>query len=70
MWEARDDQRQYVSSKVMCWVALDRAIRLSPRLGPRADVDRWAAARDEVRAAVLEQGWSSRAGAPASSGAV
>jgi GH15 family glucan-1,4-alpha-glucosidase len=63
MWEARDDQRQYVSSKVMCWVALDRAIRLSPRLGPRADVDRWAAARDEVRAAVLEQGWSSRAGA-------
>jgi GH15 family glucan-1,4-alpha-glucosidase len=33
MWEARDALRQYTSSKVMCWVALDRAIRLAPRLG-------------------------------------
>jgi GH15 family glucan-1,4-alpha-glucosidase len=65
MWEARDQRRQYVSSKVMCWVALDRAVKLTPRLGPRAaeSEKRWAAARDEVRAAVLEQGWSRQAGA-------
>jgi len=63
MWEARDAQRHYVSSKVMCWLALDRAVDLAPRLGAGADPQRWAAARDEVRAAVLEQAWSASAGA-------
>jgi GH15 family glucan-1,4-alpha-glucosidase len=63
MWEARDQERQYVSSKVMCWVALDRAIDLADRLGPGADPARWGIARDEVRSAVLEQAWSTQAGA-------
>ena len=63
MWEARDRNRQYVSSKVMCWVALDRAIALADRLGEAADPTAWATARDEIRAAVLEQAWSSTAGA-------
>ncbi len=63
MWEARDQRRQYVSSKVMCWVALDRAVRLAPLLGDGAHVDRWEEARERVRAAVLSKGWSERAGA-------
>ena len=67
MWEARDQQRQYVSSKVMCWVALDRAISMADRLGLGADPVRWAIARDEIRATVLEQGWSVGAGAYAGS---
>ena len=67
MWEARDRLRHYVSSKVMCWVALDRAIRLADRLGAGAHVDRWTTARDEVRATVLEQAWSASAGAYAGS---
>ncbi len=62
MWEARDQPRQYVSSKVMCWVALDRAILLADRLGAAADPARWVIARDEIRAAVLEQAWSNGAG--------
>jgi GH15 family glucan-1,4-alpha-glucosidase len=61
MWEARDAQRHYLSSKVMCWVALDRAIKLAPILGDTADTDKWAVARDEVKAAVLDRGWSERA---------
>ncbi len=61
MWEARDAQRHYLSSKVMCWVALDRAIKLAPVLGDTAEPDKWTAARDEVRAAVLDRGWSERA---------
>lgn len=61
MWEARDAQRHYVSSKVMCWVALDRATHLAPMLGSGADPDKWAAVRDEVRTAVLERAWSDRA---------
>jgi GH15 family glucan-1,4-alpha-glucosidase len=63
MWEARDRRRQYVSSKVMCWVALDRAIRLAPLFGDEAHLDRWEEARERVRAAVLTKGWSERAGA-------
>jgi GH15 family glucan-1,4-alpha-glucosidase len=47
----------------MCWVALDRAIDLAPRLGEGADVARWTAARQAVRDAVLAQAWSEQAGA-------
>ena len=63
MWEARDKQRHYTSSKVMCWVALDRSVRLAPRLGTAAAPEVWAKARDAVREAVLEQAWSEKAGA-------
>ncbi|SCF30228.1 glycoside hydrolase family 15 protein [Micromonospora mirobrigensis] len=63
MWEARDAERHYVSSKVQCWTALDRAVRFGARIGDPADVARWAAARDELRAAVLTRGWNERLGA-------
>jgi GH15 family glucan-1,4-alpha-glucosidase len=63
MWEARDRERHYLSSKVMCWVALDRAVDLAPRLGEHAHVESWRAARQEIRDAILEHGWSERAGA-------
>ncbi|MEU6020596.1 glycoside hydrolase family 15 protein [Micromonospora sp. NPDC047134] len=57
IWEPRDRERHYLSSKVMCWVALDKAVRLAPRLGERADVRRWAAVRDEIRSTVLREGF-------------
>ncbi|MDP8949118.1 MAG: glycoside hydrolase family 15 protein [Actinomycetota bacterium] len=66
MWEARDKERHYLTSKVMCWVALDRAIQLAPRLGEHADAQRvrgWEEARKEVWEAILERGWSEQAGA-------
>jgi GH15 family glucan-1,4-alpha-glucosidase len=63
MWEARDQLRQYVSSKVMCWVALDRATRLAPLLGDRADPQRWSQTREHVKNAVLAKAWSEQAGA-------
>ena len=63
MWEARDEERPYLSSKVMCWVALDRAIDLAPRLGERANVETWKSARQEVRETILKRGWSEEAGA-------
>ncbi len=63
MWEARDAERQYLTSKVMCWVALDRAIDLAPRLGGRADVETWKAARGEIHRTVLDKGWSEKTGA-------
>ena len=63
MWEARDQERHYLSSKVMCWVALDRAIALAPRLGEYANVARWQSARAKVHETILGRGWSEQAGA-------
>jgi GH15 family glucan-1,4-alpha-glucosidase len=63
MWEARDKARHYVSSKVMCWVALDRAIDLADRLGPGIDLERWTTARDELRATIIARAWSETQGA-------
>jgi len=58
MWEMRGEPRHHVSSKVLCWVALDRAIALAPQLGEHANVEHWSAERDEIREAVLTRGWS------------
>jgi alpha,alpha-trehalase len=64
MWEMRGEHQHHLGSKVMCWVALDRAVKLAPRLGMHGGkADRWAAERDRIRAAVLERGWSERRGA-------
>jgi GH15 family glucan-1,4-alpha-glucosidase len=58
IWEMRGEPRHHLSSKVMCWVALDRAVALGPQLSEHAKVAEWTAARDELRAAILERGWS------------
>jgi len=63
MWEMRGEPLHHLSSKVMCWAALDRAVKLAPQLGEFAHLDAWAAARDEIHAAVLDRGWSSKLGA-------
>ncbi len=47
----------------MCWVALDRAVRLGRRLGPHAQPRRWAREAERIRAAVLREAWSERRGA-------
>lgn len=64
IWEGREGERHYTTSKVMCWLALDRAIALGVRIGAQAaDLTRWGEARQEVRAAVLEQAWHEEVGA-------
>lgn len=58
MWEARDRDRHYTSSKVMCWVALDRAVRMAGRLDADEDrVARWRKHADEIRSAVHTKAW-------------
>jgi GH15 family glucan-1,4-alpha-glucosidase len=63
IWEIRGEPRDFLYSKLMCWVALDRAIALARHLGAEDRVTDWAAGRDEIRAAILERGWNERAGA-------
>jgi GH15 family glucan-1,4-alpha-glucosidase len=58
IWEMRGELRHHLSSKVLCWTALDRAVKLAPQLGDYAKVTEWEAERDEIRAAILERGWS------------
>jgi alpha,alpha-trehalase len=60
MWEMRGDPRHHLSSKVLCWTALDRAVRLAPQLGDHARSEHWAEARDRIREAVLDRGWSEK----------
>jgi GH15 family glucan-1,4-alpha-glucosidase len=60
IWEVRGGLRNFVYSKVMCWVALDRAIDLAEENGLPGDVERWRRERDHIRAHVLEHGWSER----------
>jgi GH15 family glucan-1,4-alpha-glucosidase len=64
IWEGREGERHYVSSKVMCWVALDRALDLADALdaGPERRAA-WSRERERVREAVLERGWCEEAGA-------
>src|SRR5580692_155171 len=63
IWEIRGEPRDFLYSKLMCWVALDRAIALAPKLGAADRTPRWAAARDEIRAAIDSRGWNDKAGA-------
>jgi GH15 family glucan-1,4-alpha-glucosidase len=63
IWEIRGEPRDFLYSKLMCWVALDRAITLAPQLSAEDRAGEWAASRDKIRAAILEHGWSDAAGA-------
>jgi GH15 family glucan-1,4-alpha-glucosidase len=63
IWEVRGEPQHFLYSKVMCWVALDRAIALAPQLRCEDRVDEWAKVRDEIADTVLQQGWSEEAGA-------
>jgi GH15 family glucan-1,4-alpha-glucosidase len=60
-WEIRKPKRHYVHSKVMAWVALDRAIR-AVEVGKEGPIDRWKAQRDEIRSEVLKRGISRKQG--------
>ncbi len=63
IWEIRDEPRHFLYSKLMCWVAVDRAIALADALDATERVDEWARCRDEIATAIVEQGWSDAAGA-------
>ncbi|MGH7516127.1 MAG: glycoside hydrolase family 15 protein [Gemmatimonadales bacterium] len=64
IWEIRAEPRHFLHSKLMCWVALDRAAELAGFIGGDGDrLSRWRKERDAIRRAILEQGWSERAGA-------
>ncbi|MDQ2825994.1 MAG: glycoside hydrolase family 15 protein [Actinomycetota bacterium] len=62
LWEMRGRPQHFVHSKVMCWAALDRGLRLSQECMRKAPERRWSRTRDEIRAAVESQGYDEGAG--------
>ncbi len=56
IWEARGKPQHYVSSKLMCWVAMDRAAKLARIRGESALETKWAAVADEIKADILDRG--------------
>jgi GH15 family glucan-1,4-alpha-glucosidase len=60
IWEARGAPQHYVSSKLMCWVALDRAAELAGIRGDPKRAAEWGETAEEIRADILEHGVSER----------
>jgi GH15 family glucan-1,4-alpha-glucosidase len=60
IWERRGNGKHYVSSKVMCWVAFDRAIKSAEKFGLEGPVEDWRALRDEIHCDVCEKGFDPR----------
>ena len=63
IWETRGGRRHFVLSKVMCWVALDRAIKAARALGFPADVAAWRQVRADIRADIEANGYDAERGA-------
>jgi GH15 family glucan-1,4-alpha-glucosidase len=61
IWEVRGPRRHFVHSKVMAWVAFDRAIRVA-QLGKPGAEERWRAVRDQIHAEVCERGYDAKRG--------
>lgn len=57
MWEVRGGRRHFTHSKVMAWVAFDRAVRSVEEFGLKGPVDRWRALRDRIHAEVCRKGF-------------
>ena len=60
IWEARGKPQHYVSSKLMCWVALDRAAQLAEIRGDSEQAAKWAETAEEIKADILEHGVDAR----------
>ena len=58
IWEVRGGRAQFTFSKLMCWVALDRALRLAGKRSLPADVHRWLGTRDEIYETIMMRGFS------------
>ena len=58
IWEVRGGQQHFLHSKLMCWVAVDRGLRLADKRSFPADRERWLKVRDTIYEEMMEKGWS------------
>ena len=60
IWETRGGPKKFLYSRLMCWVAIERAIRMARSRGLPADLVSWSRTRDEIYARIMQRGWSPR----------
>jgi GH15 family glucan-1,4-alpha-glucosidase len=60
IWETRGGRQKFLYSQLMCWVAVERALRLANRRGLPADPVRWRQARDAIYRRIMDRGWSGK----------
>ncbi|TMR21995.1 glycoside hydrolase family 15 protein [Nonomuraea turkmeniaca] len=58
VWETRGGRKNFLYSRLMCWVAIERAMRMAGRRGLPADIPRWREARDTIYRQIMRRGWS------------
>ncbi|MFC3571939.1 glycoside hydrolase family 15 protein [Streptomyces yaanensis] len=58
VWETRGGRKNFLYSRLMCWVAIERAIRMANRRGLPADLARWQRSRDTIYRRIMQRGWS------------
>jgi GH15 family glucan-1,4-alpha-glucosidase len=58
VWEVRGGRQHFVYSKLMCWVAVDRGLRLARKRSLPADEGRWQRCRNDIYEAIMEKGWN------------
>jgi GH15 family glucan-1,4-alpha-glucosidase len=58
VWETRGGQQNFTYSRLMCWVAVERAVRIARQRGLPADLVRWMRIRDEIYEQIMERGWN------------
>ncbi|MGW5635544.1 glycoside hydrolase family 15 protein [Streptomyces sp. NPDC003832] len=58
IWETRGGRKKFLYSRLMCWVAIERAIRMANRRGLPADIVRWRTCRDTIYRRIMTHGWS------------
>jgi GH15 family glucan-1,4-alpha-glucosidase len=57
IWETRGGRKDFTYSRLMCWVALERAVRIARQRGLPGDIVSWMAARDTIYRQILSRGW-------------
>jgi GH15 family glucan-1,4-alpha-glucosidase len=60
IWETRGGRKDFTYSRLMCWVAIERAVRVGRQRGLPADLVTWMAHRDDIYNQIMERGWSER----------
>lgn len=63
IWEFRSQKRHFVFSKVLCWVAMDRAVKIANILGKTDYLENWEKLKTEIKTEILEKGWNEELGA-------
>ncbi|MCW2812639.1 MAG: glucoamylase [Nocardioides sp.] len=63
MWEIRDDHRSHTTSRLMCWVAVERMMRTARQRGLPGDISAWSKVRDEIYHRIQDHSWDAEVGA-------